>query len=432
MMKKLIITFLMLFIAVFIFSTGQGESQEKKPVTVTIVTIAYVGENVLPRPVAVFREKYPYINLKVESYPFAQMFEVIETKMSASATDIDVLYVDVPVVANYTVKGYLEPLDAYFTEEDKNQFIDSALEASTINGKFMAPPINSSSVGLYCNTDIFRENGIEPPSIEPEQRWTWSKVVEVAKRLTIDSDNDGQIDIWGFSIDQFNRFYQMQPFAASLGGKAVSSDGLKVSGYINAEPWVKAAQFYQDLFHIFKVAPLGVSDFQSPELFKAGKVAMLLTGPWHANAFNQVEGLNWIYAPHPYFAEGKPVTPTGSWHIGISKNSQHKKEAAEVVRFLTLEEGNLIYFEVGGNLPANKKVLDYAEKLAKEKGDTIMAICTHEARNTAVPRPLTPGYLELEMMMYQTFEDIRNGAEPKKALDQVAVKIDSALKKYSR
>ena len=54
----------------------------------------------------------------------------------------------------------------------------------------------------------------------------------------------------------------------------------------------------------------------------------------------------------------------------------------------------------------------------------------YEARNTAVPRPQTPGYLEFEDILATTLEDIRNGSEPAASLDAAVQRIDRALARY--
>ena len=53
-----------------------------------------------------------------------------------------------------------------------------------------------------------------------------------------------------------------------------------------------------------------------------------------------------------------------------------------------------------------------------------------EAKQNPVPRPLTVGYLEYEQILADTFQDIRNGADPKQALDTAATRIQSEMGKY--
>ncbi|HEX7714935.1 MAG TPA: sugar ABC transporter substrate-binding protein [Bacillota bacterium] len=407
-------------------SAGVLFSVSAEKTTVTFVTLQDLIPNLQP-VVNAYEKENPNVNVKLEGYPFNQLFEVIETKMKAHSNDVDILNVDAPLITNYSVKGYLEPLDSYFGKASKDEFLKSTITAASYKGKFMAAPLNSSSVGMYYNVDLFKKYGVAEPSLNPEKRWTWEEVVAAAQKLTHSSEG-----IWGLAFDQFSQPYQMLPLAQSLGGRGVSPNGLKASGYLNAKPWIKAAQFYQDLFQKYKVSPLGVAAFQSPELFKSGKVAMLVTGPWHVNNFKSAQGLHWAYAPHPYFAGGKAVTPTGSWHVSISKNSLHKKEAADFVKFLTLREGNQIYFDGDGNLPANKYTLQYAQKQATTQGNQVMSLAIYEAEHTAMARPSTPGYLEWETAVAQAFEDIRNGGDPKKVLDKAAQQIDLTLAKYGR
>ena len=54
----------------------------------------------------------------------------------------------------------------------------------------------------------------------------------------------------------------------------------------------------------------------------------------------------------------------------------------------------------------------------------------YESKNTAIPRPLSAGYLEYESMLTTAFEDIRNGADVKSTLEEAETKINRALKKY--
>ena len=416
---------LSLVLALPLMASGNDETVT----TLTFVTYENIVQN-LQFVVDKFENIHPDIHIKLVGYPFQQMFEVIETKMQAHSRDIDILNVDVPLIANYSIKGYLEPLDKYFAIANATEFTEAALNASIFDGKFMAAPMNSSSVGMFINVGLFKEYGVEIPSTDPAERWTWEKVVQAAQQLTRDTNGDGKTDIWGFAFDQISQPYQMLPLAQSLGGKGISTDGLTATGYVNADPWIEAAQFYQDLFQTYKVSPLGIGPFESPALFTADRLAMILTGPWHIGEFDSVEGLDWIYVPHPYFARGKPATPTGSWHFGVSKYSEHKDAAAEFVKFITLHEGSLIYYVHDRNLPANKLTLSYAQEQGEQQKDAPILLGIYETTHTAVARPKTPGYSDWSTVMARAFEDIRNGLDPKTVLDQAAAQIDGLLAKY--
>ena len=102
--------------------------------------------------------------------------------------------------------GTLESLD--FTESkwisnvtDKMTFGDSIYGMNT--GK--AEP----KMGLYWNKRLFKEAGLNPDlpyDLQASGEWTWQKFEELCAQLTIDNNNDGQIDSYAmasFSVDFF-------------------------------------------------------------------------------------------------------------------------------------------------------------------------------------------------------------------------------------
>jgi ABC-type glycerol-3-phosphate transport system substrate-binding protein len=399
-----------------------------------VVELTYViqgdGERMIP-VVEAFEEANPNIKVNLEPYPFRQLFETIEVKLGSKSTDIDIIDVDVPLVANYTVKGFLEPLDNYLGPDVRAKYIESAIEAGSYNGEFMAPPLNTSTQLLYYNKDIFDKKGIEYPSFEIEDRMTWEETVQIAEQLTYDETGDGQTDVFGLSFHQISRPYQMLALPQSLGAQVISDNGIVSTGYTNSPEMIQAGQFYYDLFNTWNISPK-IPVEQSTEYFSTGKIAMFISGPW-AVASSEEAGLNYGVAPHPYFEGGKAVTGTGSWHIGISKFSTKKEAAAKFIEFATAGEGSRIWFEVGKNLPANVDLLTeiMEDPSYEEFPKNVQRLGAYEASNTAVPRPLTPGYLEWETVVNRAFEDIKNGADPKTTFDGAVVEIDRLLQKYA-
>ncbi|HHY33159.1 MAG TPA: sugar ABC transporter substrate-binding protein [Firmicutes bacterium] len=400
-------------------------------VTMTSMAAAPYNE-ALPKLVEMFEKQNPDIKIKVEYYPFTQLMEITEVKLGSKSSTPDVLFVDGPLVAAYTSRGYLLPLDQYFTQSEQSQWVDASLKAAKAGGKLMTAPLNNSTQVLFYNKRIFRENGIAPLSKDPKDRLTWEEVLELAKKLTIDKNKDGIPEVWGICLNQVNRPYQCLALPNSLGGKGISDDGLKSRGYIDSPEWVKAFTFYQDLFNKYKVAPKGITTEETVNYFTSGRLAMLVAGEFNYKTLQNTPGLEWDYAPHPYFAGGVAATPTGSWHLGINKYTKVPDAAAKWVKFLTTAPGCVEWFKLDGHLPPNKNSLAYiaSDPRFSKWPDDIYRLGTYEAQNTAVPRPLTPGYLEWEQVLTQAIEDIRNGADVKSTLSSAAARIDSMLLKY--
>jgi ABC-type glycerol-3-phosphate transport system substrate-binding protein len=93
------------------------------------------------------------IRVNCEFYSFDDIFQVIEVKIGSKSKDYDVIAVDVPMVAGYVNRGYLAPVDQYFSAEEKKQFVPSALNAGSWNGVFYSPPLSSSTALLWYNKE---------------------------------------------------------------------------------------------------------------------------------------------------------------------------------------------------------------------------------------------------------------------------------------
>lgn len=396
--------------------------------------ISYLANSIWEKPIKKvieeFEKENPNIKVNLQLSPSTKLTETIEIKLASKAQDLDVISVDVPLTMGYSLKGYLEPLDALIGSDAKQKWIPSATEAGSYQGKLMAAPMNTSSVVLFYNKDLFQKAGIAFPSDQLDYRMTWENVLEVAKKLSKDTNGDNQNDVYGFSFDQVGKAYQLIALGQSKNAKVLSDNGLTATGYTNSPEMVSAFQFYSDLFNKEKVSPK-IKREEALDYFISGKVAMFLASTQNMPRIKDA-GMNFGIAPHPYFAGGKIVTPTGSWHVGISKYSTKKEASAKFVKYLTLGKGSQIWFDENGALPASLELLDQIDKDPKYKEfpNSIMKLAAREARETAAARPKTPGYLEWENNVNKAFEDIKNGSDPKKAFDDAATLIDSQLKKY--
>lgn len=69
-----------------------------------------------------------------------------------------------------------------------------------VNGKHYAAVTKTYNGGvIFYNTAMFDENAVETPlDLYKKGEWTWSKLEEIAKQLTVDSDNDGIVDVYGW------------------------------------------------------------------------------------------------------------------------------------------------------------------------------------------------------------------------------------------
>lgn len=413
-------------------STDAAAGDAAGKTTLTWLTLTNWDENHLVEQQ--FEAENPDIDLVLEQVGFNDLFQQIQIRLSSGSDLPDLLSVDVPVTSGYGVRGWLAPLDDLYTPEEKADLLEAAIEAGSHEGELISAPVSTSTQLLFINSDLFEAAGIPVPG--PDDRLTYEQIAELAQQLTQDTDGDGITDVWGFTWEQTNRIYQLQAMAASLGGEAIGEDGLTVEGVINSQPWVDAFTFYGRAFNDWKIAP--PSDTAVPELFEQGKIAMVVGGPWlirRFSVFNNNEGLpfNWTVSRHPYFQGGEIVTPTGSWHIGINKNTKNLEAAQRFVKWVTTGAGAESWWRNGsGDFPAQKSVLALFQTDPQFEEGTFayMKVAADEATVNPVPRAKTPGFLEYEQILQTTFADISQGADVQTALDQAAQRIQREMDKY--
>jgi ABC-type glycerol-3-phosphate transport system substrate-binding protein len=388
--------------------------------TLKVVWMGWPDGQVLPL-MAEFEKRNPSIKLAVERMPFTQIFQALEVRLNARNNDPDIFIVDSPLTASYASRGHLMELDSLI---DKSRFAPGGIAAATYNGKIYSAPFGSSMQVLYYNKAMFKAAGIEPPPADPAKRWTWEQVLEAAKKMAKPAEN-----IWGFSFEQQERPYQLLPLGQSLGGVALSPDGLKAAGFLDGPGFVEGFTFMQRLYTEAKVSPPGQFDTAlTPELMGTGKCAMLLGGTFVNDTLKgKHPTLDFGVAPHPYFAKGKPVTPTGAWHFGVNPRTAQKEAAAQFVRDMLSDDINALWFKLRPYVPTLNAV--WQKEAASFTAD-VWKISQHELQNTALPRPATPGFREYEDVLRVTLRDLQAGGDVQQALTAAAQKIDREIAKY--
>lgn len=401
---------------------------------ITINHLSIWSNETFAETIAQFEEMNPGIKVENEALSWNAFFEQIQVRLAAGSSEPDTLAVDVPLTAPYGYRGWLLPLDDVFTEEEKGDWLESSLRAGTYEGHLISAPVSTSTQLLFYNRNAFEKAGIEPPG--EDERWTWEQLADAAQKLTFDDDGDGTPEMWGFIWEQFIRIYQLQPMPMSLGGVPIGPDGLTVRGYIDADPWIDAFTYYWKAFNEWKFAPQGDIGWPTDTLFRTGKLAMVLAGPWNIQQnINTELGFEWGVSRHPYFEGGEVVTPTGSWHIGVNINTKKRDAAIKWIKFVSTAPGAETWWRTGSHdFPAQKSLLGkiLVDPQFEEWPWKAERIAAAEAQVNPQPRPVTPGYLEYEEILGDTFSDIRNGADVRESLNTAVERIESEMQKYAK
>lgn len=372
------------------------------------------------------------IKLEIDVCSYEELNDQYEVLLSSKSSEYDVICPDGPNVAAYVSRGYIAPLNEYFTNDEINAFSQALVAQGTVDGTFYAAPLGDSCTVMYFNKDLLKEAGVEWDFDQYDgvnSRITWEKVIELATEVTAKLDPDGSKGITPVEFGQASQVYMMNVLPNSLGGKNISDDGLSVGGILNSEAWTQALTWYQD--NVNKgVFSRGISGMDGYNNFYAGKSVFILmtTDSYNYALYGGMTPENMGYTYQPCFEghEDQVATACGNWTCAVNAYSENKAEAAEFVKWITYGEGNDLFLTSESMVP--NMASRYTDALI-EKVPTL-AMARVESGVTSVVRAVTPGFNEYANAVGTMWEDIRNGADIQSTVASTISELDSALEYY--
>jgi len=138
-------------------------------------------------------------------------------------------------------------LDAYTPPGWPDHYYPSQVEAFKHEGKQVGIPYDWAPGGLYVNLDMIEEAGGDVPTEDT----TWDELLELAIKMTKDTDGDGVMNQWGFSsIPTGSTAYWV---VKDFGGDYWTAD--LSEGKFLEQGTIDAFQFRADLMWEYKCMP---------------------------------------------------------------------------------------------------------------------------------------------------------------------------------
>jgi multiple sugar transport system substrate-binding protein len=378
---------------------------------------------------AAFEHAHPGVTIKREAVAFTSLDTTLLTQ--AGAHDLpNIIATDNPFVAAMQATGQILPLNKFKGFSAKGYY-KSVIDEGLIGKNYYALPVaGANTIALMYNLADFQKAGITSP---PK---TWAQLEADAKMLTT-GGGAGAGGVSGFGITCDNgedTTWQWEPFFWGDGGKFDFSN-------ISSTPGQQALGLFQTL-----LAPGGggydggCSNYeQTPNMtddFAAGKIAMMLNGPWNFGIFtginpNEVYGKYFGIAPTPTeSASQKAHAPLGGedWQISKSGSKQVQQLAWDYVKGTQSPSEELNLAEQFGYLPARTSV---AQEFIKAAGPEWNAYATTILY--AHPRTLGLGtkYNTISTAVWDAISGVSanpTSSEVTSALSTAQSAISSALK----
>lgn len=314
-------------------------------------------------------------------------------------------------ILEFSDTGVIEPMDTLFPKEFLDGFIEPALEAR-VKGRLFGLPVALSARALYYRTDLIRT----PPD-------TWQDLTRVARQV------HKPPAVYGLGISG-KKYAELTEFVYYLYGNGgdffvVNPDGSYGKCRVNDAAGVTALQTMVDLVHTQKITEPDVAQHNRDtlqDLFLAGKLAMIETGPWFAGMVQErAKDLQWAVASMPHNQGKKQQTLLVTDSIMVSKMSQHKDAVVKFLQFFYQDRYRLQFNKDFGMLPVRKSVA----KDAYFQRPTVKPFI--EQLPNAKPWPLVPEWSKVEDIMWNAVTAaLLQTRTPKQALDDACRQIDRA------
>lgn len=303
-----------------------------------------------------FMAENPEIKVEIQAIASGDIY----TKLAAMATspgDLpSMFFTSADQVPTLYDLGLTEDLNNWMDQETKDKLANGVMDACLIDGQMTYYPVAVQPTSVIYRTDRFEEAGLEVPA-------TWEAFVACAKALTKDTDNDGQVDQWGFSMVGSNNSSGQSRFMSYLWSNGYElayqeegSDEWKTDVAADAA-FVDAFSAWTDMNNVEGVVPTGITEVDYPtaaNYFAMGYTSMFLTGP---------NALGVAYASNPDL-KGKlasfklpgdyPGTMLGAEGYAVSAHASdaEKAAAAEYLKFFTSHDKDMKFWESSGKIPS--------------------------------------------------------------------------------
>ena len=307
--------------------------------------------------VRVWNRIHPEIQVRMQPIPVSQSTEEVLLAAIAGKTTPDICSNIWPgALHEYTQAGGLIPLDQFsdFDSVAVSRTPPELLKTfQSTNGHFYQLPWKTNPLMMFYNKRLLHEAGVS------EVPRTYSEFLAAGKKVSRDTNGDGQIDVWMGERDirpiWWQRLMDFYPFyIAASNGRTLFENGSVAFGNKSSED---VLAFFQECYSK-RLFPR--TFFQGGDPFDLEKKATHFAGPWQvAHLQKFVPELKYGVAPLPVPDDHVgPVYTSGDFkNIAIFGNTKHPKEAWEFVKFLVSAEHDLMLLEICNQIPVRGDLL---------------------------------------------------------------------------
>ena len=338
----------------------------------------------LNRQLARFNAAHPTETVVLRVTPDAadQRHQLYVQWLNAQSTEPDVLQLDVIWTPEFAAAGWILPLDRFHLQPE--DFFDAAITANRWQNALYAVPWFMDVGMLYWRTDLLER---PPATFESLARDTVRIQRERAVRYGL---------VWQGARDE-GLVTVFLEYLGGFGGRMLDEDGRVV---VDSTQGVQALRAMRDDIHgpdaVVPEAALAWQEEQTRFAFQNGDAVLMRNWPYAAplladSSQSRVAG-RFAVALMPAAPGGVASATLGGSQLAINARSRHPELASALISFLTAPEQMIERMREVGQYPSRPAQYD-TQALAD--ASTLPPLTVRRIIESAVPRPVTPVYMQL-------------------------------------
>ncbi len=252
-----------------------------------------------------------------------------------------------PAYLSFEVLQSLDSLVSASPDFDLDDFYPVFRDAFKHKGKYYGFSKDFNAYVLFYNKEMFEEAGLTlPPN-------NWNELLEYSKKLTVDKDNDGKIDQYGFIVEA--SVDMLLPFAFQNNASIVNEEN-EIS---IADPnFIEAASFFTNMYRDgIATIPTDQGAGWNGDVFGRKQVAMVFSGAWM---------IPYLKESYPDLEYGVAELPEGKTKATVAftvanvipKQTEKLAESWELLKYMTGKEGMRIWTSSKIAMPSRKGVAE--------------------------------------------------------------------------
>lgn len=378
--------------------------------TVTLQFYAHPDKlGVMEEVIAAFEEDHPRIKINYVQLPddTNDKYDIISNKLSTQQDSIDVFDADVTWPSIFVKSEWVANLDPFFNDDELQGYLSSAIDAATVEGMLYGIPYRIDSGVLFYRKDLLEKYNYQVPKTYIELRET---------ALAIKAQEP---DLNGFAASWKNFEGLTCNFFEILWSGGYDINTAQAPYRFDAKGLDETLTLMQSMIHIDKIVSADALNYSSGDLrdaFIEGKLIFMRDWPTGWRKLSEAPELKdkIAVAPLPSLKpDQESYGAFGGWMYMVSKESKHKKEAVEWIKFLTTYENEKLMTLKYNYIPSRVSLYSDEEVLGRMPFlDDMFGYF-----NQSKPRPKVANYDELSLLLQsQVHLTLQNGQTPKEAI----------------